>query len=251
MPSTHERKKPKTPKQKTTNPIPSQTIQQKTQTNPIPSQTTEQTQTIPIPRKRVLYKINVLGESGVGKTSFIKRYTMGTFQERYKTTIGIDFMIKTINNTETKTDIVLQIWDTAGRERFSSLGSAFLRGSDGLLLLYDITDKKSFDSVVSYYDDYKSQLGLDNPNVVLIGTKLDKKDTRKVSTRQGEELAKALGISFLETSAKDNFNVDKPIELLLDVIGKRVNEEDAVIDEVPLMEIENSKGWLSSFCSIT
>jgi len=241
MPTTHERNKPKT--QQKTQPKTQQKTQPKTQ---------QKTQTRPTSQKRVLYKINILGDSGVGKSSYVQRCALGTFQDRYRSTIGADFLTKTINNTQTNKDIVLQLWDTAGRERFSGLGFSFLRGSDGLFILYDITVKQTFEHVVGHYEEYKAHGYVDNPKVVLIGTKLDKNDTRQVSTKQGEELAKALGISFLEISTKENTNMDKSIELLLDEIHKKANEdavideEDAVIDD---LKLENSQGWLSSFWS--
>ena len=106
-------------------------------------------------RKKVLLRFIILGDAGVGKTALMNQYTHSRFTKKYKATIGADFMSKDFN-IEDK-EITLQIWDTAGQERFDSLGVAFYRGADAVMLVYDITNKDSFQSIEKWRKKFLEQ----------------------------------------------------------------------------------------------
>lgn len=151
------------------------------------------------------YKIVFLGDQGVGKTSLITRFMYDTFDDKYSATIGIDFLSKTMY-LEDKT-IRLQLWDTAGQERFRSLVPSYIRGSDVAIIVYDITSVSSFESVTKWINDVKQERGND-VILCLVGNKSDLSAARKVSTAEGESLAKELNCNiFIETSTKLNINI--------------------------------------------
>mmetsp|Transcript_15296 Transcript_15296/g.19848 ORF Transcript_15296/g.19848 Transcript_15296/m.19848 type:complete len:113 (+) Transcript_15296:39-377(+) len=107
-------------------------------------------------RKKVLLKVIILGDSGVGKTSLMNQYVNQRYTEQYKATIGADFLTKEVT-IEDKL-VTLQIWDTAGQERFQSLGVAFYRGADACILVYDITNAKSFDGLDTWREEFLNQV---------------------------------------------------------------------------------------------
>lgn len=151
------------------------------------------------------YKIVFLGDQGVGKTSLITRFMYDTFDDKYSATIGIDFLSKTMY-LEDKT-IRLQLWDTAGQERFRSLVPSYIRGSDVAIIVYDITSVSSFESVTKWINDVKQERGND-VILCLVGNKSDLSAARKVTTAEGESLAKELNCNiFIETSTKLNINI--------------------------------------------
>ena len=185
--------------------------------------------------KTILLKIIVVGDSGVGKTALLRRYVRNEFSASYSSTIGADFMTKTLE-IDNKS-IVLQIWDTAGQERFQSLGNAFYRGSDACILVYDITDKKSFNNIIQWRNDfikYASPPSNHNNNnnnntsnnnnnnnnenddylFLLIGNKSDLHDTRVVSHVNGKEIAREYSMDFFETSALSGTMVNEAITKL-------------------------------------
>merc|ERR1719231_1596660 len=112
-------------------------------------------------RKKVLLKVIILGDSGVGKTSLMNQYVHKRFSNQYKATIGADFLTKEVMIDDKL--VTLQIWDTAGQERFQSLGVAFYRGADACILVYDITNPKSFDHLDSWRDEFLIQASPRNP----------------------------------------------------------------------------------------
>ncbi|XP_066915705.1 ras-related protein Rab6-like [Clytia hemisphaerica] len=150
------------------------------------------------------YKLVSLGEQSVGKTSLITRFMYDHFEGNYQATIGIDFLVKTIpiNGRAVR----LQLWDTAGQERFRSLIPCYIRESDVVLIVYDITSRASFDHTQKWIDDVKEERG-DDVIILLIGNKTDLEEKRQVSCNEAEEKAKELEIHFIETSAKTGYNV--------------------------------------------
>ncbi|KAG5420623.1 ryh1 [Candida metapsilosis] len=153
------------------------------------------------------YKIVFLGDQSVGKTSLITRFMYDTFDETYATTIGIDFLSKTMYLEEGKT-VRLQLWDTAGQERFRSLIPSYIRDSHVAVVCYDITNKKSFLNLDKWIKDVKVERG-DDVVIVLVGNKSDLASTkRQVSTEEVEQLHNKIGSKFyIETSTKANHNV--------------------------------------------
>ncbi len=159
------------------------------------------------------YKMNIvtIGESGVGKTSILVRYCNDKFNIDHLTTIGIDFRIKQIFLNQKQ--IKLKIWDTAGQERFQTLTKSYYKSANGIILVYDITDKKSFDRIEHWLNEIKIYT-LTKVPIVLIGNKCDKTN-RLVSYEQGLNLATNMNCKFFETSAYENKNINEAIECLV------------------------------------
>ncbi|XP_051943841.1 ras-related protein Rab-12 [Hippocampus zosterae] len=164
-------------------------------------------------------QIIIIGSRGVGKTSLMERYTDDTFSEACKSTVGVDFKIKTVELRGKK--IRLQIWDTAGQERFNSITSAYYRGAKGIVLVYDITKQETFDDLPKWMkmiDKYASE----EAELLLVGNKMDCESERVISRQQGERFCSRIsGMRFCETSAKDNCNVDEIfLKLVDDILSK-------------------------------
>ena len=163
-------------------------------------------------RKKVLLKIIILGDSGVGKTSLMNQYVNKRFSNQYKATIGADFLTKEVMIDDKL--VTLQIWDTAGQERFQSLGVAFYRGADACILVYDITAEKSFEQLNSWRDEFLSQASPRDPDnfpFVVVGNKIDREADRRVPKSKATQWCKSKGskpISHYETSAKDALKVE-------------------------------------------
>lgn len=165
------------------------------------------------------YKILVLGESGVGKTSIIRRFTEEQYQESYISTIGIDSRSKIVEIDDEK--VRLQIWDTAGQERFRTLTSAYYRGAMGIILVYDVTSEFSFSNITNWLDTIVQNA---SPNVckLLVGNKIDCEEELKViSTRKGSERAENSHLPFFEVSAKKDVNISE----LFMAMGQLISEE--------------------------
>ncbi|KAF2143822.1 uncharacterized protein K452DRAFT_247273 [Aplosporella prunicola CBS 121167] len=150
------------------------------------------------------FKLVFLGEQSVGKTSLITRFMYDSFDNMYQATIGIDFLSKTMY-LEDRT-VRLQLWDTAGQERFRSLIPSYIRDSSVAVVVYDISNRKSFENTRKWVDDVRGERGND-VIIVLVGNKTDLNDKREVTTAQGEDEAKKNNLMFIETSAKVGHNV--------------------------------------------
>ena len=165
-------------------------------------------------------RIMLLGDSNVGKTSILKRYCKNQFSESYISSVGIDFETKYIKVDE-KT-INLQIWDTAGQERYKVISKNYYNKSDGFIIVYDITNKSSFDSIVNWVEDIKELASNDNKNIIL-GNKCDLESERKINKEEGDNLAKKYNCQFFEVSAQNGKNIDKSFLCLVQSILKDVN----------------------------
>ncbi|XP_045695869.1 ras-related protein Rab-3C isoform X2 [Phyllostomus hastatus] len=168
-----------------------------------------------------MFKLLIIGNSSVGKTSFLFRYADDSFTSAFVSTVGIDFKVKTVFRNEKR--IKLQIWDTAGQERYRTITTAYYRGAMGFVLMYDVTNEGSFTAVQDWSTQIKTY-SWDNAQVILVGNKCDMEDERVVSTERGRRLGEQLGFEFFETSAKDNVNVKQTFERLVDVICDRMSE---------------------------
>jgi len=172
-----------------------------------------------------LFKLVLIGDSGAGKSCLLLRFADDAFTDSYVTTIGVDFRFKTIP-VEKKT-IKLQIWDTAGQERFRTITSAYYRGADGIIMVYDISDRDSF----SHIDDWLAEVNRyvsETTCKILIGNKCDLNEPeRQVSIEEGKKKAEDLTMAFIETSAKDATNVESAFAMMsAELIVKR--EQEAV-----------------------
>jgi len=165
-----------------------------------------------IPKKKVLLKIIILGDSGVGKTAILHKFVSGQFIEQHKATIGADFSTKEITVDDKL--VTLQMWDTAGQERFASLGHAFYRGADACILVYDITNDQSYKSIEQWRSNFLDNASPDDAKsfpFLLIANKSDLSDKRQVPPTEGQKLAKQYQMEFSETSAFNGNNIDKAI----------------------------------------
>jgi len=158
------------------------------------------------PEYDYLFKLLLIGDSGVGKSCLLLRFADDTYSESYISTIGVDFKIRTIEH-DGKT-IKLQIWDTAGQERFRTITSSYYRGAHGIIVVYDVTDQDSFDNVKQWLQEIE-RYASENVKKLLVGNKSDLTQKKVVDYTNAKEYADQLGIPFLETSAKANTNVEQ------------------------------------------
>ncbi|KAF7820481.1 ras-related protein RABE1c-like [Senna tora] len=201
-----------------------------------------------------LIKLLLIGDSGVGKSCLLLRFSDGSFTTSFITTIGqsasgyedtcmlclfvdlvksypdflhgsIDFKIRTIELDGKR--IKLQIWDTAGQERFRTITTAYYRGAMGILLVYDVTDEASFNNIRNWIRNIE-QHASDNVNKILVGNKADMDESKRaVPTSKGQALADEYGIKFFETSAKTNMNVEEVFFSIARDIKQRLAETDS------------------------
>lgn len=158
-----------------------------------------------------LFKLLLIGDSGVGKTCILVRFSEDCFNSTFISTIGIDFKIRTIEIDGKK--IKLQIWDTAGQERFRTITTAYYRGAMGIMLVYDVTNDKSFDNIKNWIRNIDENAAADVEKMVL-GNKCDLDESRVVSKERGQLLADEHLVKFMETSAKSGHNVEKAFLIL-------------------------------------
>ncbi len=159
------------------------------------------------------YKIVMLGDGAVGKTAMTARFTQDHFDSDYKRTIGSDFAIKRLTLEDLDAQVTLQIWDLAGQPRFESVRQGFYRGARGGLLLYDVTRRRTFMNVENWKDEAFKNLQNEIP-LVLVANKVDLKDSRVVSTEEGEKYAKKNGLIYVESSALTGENVEEAYSTL-------------------------------------
>ncbi|CAF0710038.1 unnamed protein product [Brachionus calyciflorus] len=153
-----------------------------------------------------LFKIILIGDSSVGKSSIIFRYVDDLFHDSYVSTIGVDFKTKTINVNDNL--LKLQIWDTAGQERFHSITYSYYRSAQAIVLVYDVTNANSFENISKWLRNVDEYAGEEKLKII-VGNKCDAEDLRAIPFEHGEKLAKKNNIEFIETSAKSNVNIDK------------------------------------------
>ncbi|CUS22750.1 LAQU0S06e05182g1_1 [Lachancea quebecensis] len=153
-----------------------------------------------------LFKLLLIGDSGVGKSCLLLRFSDDTYTNDYISTIGVDFKIKTVE-LDGKT-VKLQIWDTAGQERFRTITSSYYRGAHGIIIVYDVTDHDSFNDVKMWLQEI-DRYATAGVLKLMVGNKSDLQDKRMVEYDVAKEFADSLQIPFLETSALDSSNVEE------------------------------------------
>ena len=168
-----------------------------------------------------IFKIIVVGDGAVGKTSLARRFTTGSFTEDYKMTIGVGFFVKqsTIQTFSGEEQITLQIWDTAGQERFSFILDTYFRGANGGLLVYDVTYKSSFDSLSNWLEQIVRNC--EGIPIIMVGNKIDLE--REVSFDEAQEFATEHEFDYVETSAKSGENVEDVFDILTKKIMGHLN----------------------------
>jgi len=178
----------------------------------------------------ILFKILLLGDWSVGKTCFLMRYTENTFNDIHLSTIGIDYKFKSLT-LEDGQKLKIQIWDTAGQERYKSITKSYIKGANGIILIYDVTSKKSFEGIQNWVKQLKEL-----PSRICIAIAANKidKDNRVISTDEGTKFSKEIGYPFFETSAKDGTNIDECFDSLIkqiynNYINSPVNDDNIKI----------------------
>ena len=152
-----------------------------------------------------IFKLILIGNSGVGKSCILQRYIKHTFEESYKCTIGVDFLMKSIViNGQT---VKLQLWDTAGQEKYKSMASSYYRGANVALIVFDITNHESFDALPLWIENFYKN-GPEQKNIILIGNKNDLPDLRQVTQKEAEAFSETNNMMYFETSAKEGDNIE-------------------------------------------
>jgi len=168
-----------------------------------------------------LFKILIVGDSGVGKSCLLLRYADNVYNENYISTIGVDFKIRTIDVDGAR--VKLQMWDTAGQERFRNIVSSYFRSADAIIFAFDVTEPDSFENVDAWLREVQ-RFSKREATHLLVGTKADLTWKKKVEYEQGQEYADAHQMSFLETSAKTNANVTQAFHTLAAMLKQKVDE---------------------------
>jgi len=175
-----------------------------------------------------LFKVVLIGDSGVGKSNLLSRFTRNEFCLESKSTIGVEFATRTIQ-VDGKT-IKAQIWDTAGQERYRAITSAYYRGAVGALLVYDITKNATFDNVKRWLRELRDHAD-SNIVIMLVGNKCDLNHLRAVPIDEAQDFAEKEGLSFMETSALESTNVEKAFQSILAEIYQIVKRKSLAAEE--------------------
>ena len=191
----------------------------------------------------ILFKLILVGDSGVGKTNILSRYINNEYSSNSESTVGVEFSTKMLNKNNKK--IKVQIWDTAGQERYKSITSVFYKGAKGGFIVYDITRKDTFNSTDKWINDLKMN-GDENISLILIGNKSDLQDQREVSLEDMTKKAELFGVNFCETSALNNTNIDKVFDIVVEDMIKKFdgkNELNNNLNEKNMkgVELNNEK----------
>ena len=185
-----------------------------------------------------LLKIVLIGDSGVGKTNLLSRFTRNVFEDNTRNTIGVDFSALDLqmNNKSVKA----QFWDTAGQEKYRAIASAYYKNAHGAIVVYDITRRETFENVDNWLKELKEH-GDNNIQIMVLGNKADMESERQVSLDDGRKLAESKGVFFMETSAKTNTDdsVGKSFRILLEEILQRLEREEKSRTESELITLKS------------
>ncbi|KAI9598529.1 P-loop containing nucleoside triphosphate hydrolase protein [Syncephalis fuscata] len=164
------------------------------------------------------FKLLLIGNTNVGKSSILLRFTDDAFlpPEEVSATIGVDFKVKVVDYEDKR--YKLTIWDTAGQERFRTLTSSYYRGAQGVILVYDVTNRDTFEELGNWLQELNVYASNGNIVKMIVGNKVDKEAARVVSREEGQQLAERLGTLFVECSAKTRMNISTAMEQLVEQI---------------------------------
>ena len=171
---------------------------------------------------QIVLKLLLLGDYSVGKTSILLKYISNKFDESSISTVGVDYMDKIIDYNKFK--IKLQIWDTSGEEKFRTITKNFYRNADGLLVVFDLTKKESYDHIRIWINEAKENN--DKLKTLLIGNKLDLKDERIVAIDVAKQFAEKNNLKYIETSAKDGTNINESFQAIIDLLFDGKSSEE-------------------------
>ncbi|XP_076605321.1 ras-related protein Rab-15-like [Chaetodon auriga] len=163
----------------------------------------------------VLFRLLLLGDSGVGKTCMLRRFTESEFDPAHISTIGVDFKMKTLDIDGVK--VRIQIWDTAGQERYQTITKQYYRRAQGIIFVYDITSKTSFQHLAKWASDV-DEYAPDMVQRILVGNKSDEEQMRQVTKDQGSKLAETYGMEFFETSASTSSNISESFTRMAELV---------------------------------
>ena len=170
-----------------------------------------------VENKEHSFKILLLGDTSVGKTCFLKRYTEDTFQDAYLSTIGFDFKFKMVTLKNGK-QVKVQLWDTAGQERFRTIAKSYYKGAHGIILIYDVSNPKTYDNIKKWLAQIKEEAS-SKVCIILVANKIDHEE-RVVTEEEGEKLAKSFNLKIFESSAKENINVTEAFQEVIEKISE-------------------------------
>ncbi|CAK61540.1 unnamed protein product (macronuclear) [Paramecium tetraurelia] len=182
-----------------------------------------------------LFKIVLSGDSGVGKSNLLLRFTKNQFNADSKTTIGVEFATRSI--TISGKVVKAQIWDTAGQERYRAITAAYYRGAIGAVLVYDITNKQSFEAVEQWIQEVRENADKDIV-IMIIGNKSDLKHLRAIRTESGQDLAQMYKVAFMEASAQDGTNVDQAFIQIIQQIYQNLTKQLQKYDQMSHLQSE-------------
>ena len=165
-----------------------------------------------------VFKVLLLGDSTVGKTCFLMRFTENTFQEIHMSTIGLDYRFKKMPVDKGK-EATVQIWDTAGQDRFRAITKNYYKGAHGIILIYDVTNQKTFENVRNWVTQIRENAS-EKAIIYIVGNKIDDKQNKVVTKEDGEKMAKEFDLKFFEASAKEDINIAPTFEALVKDIYK-------------------------------
>ncbi|KAJ6817858.1 ras-related protein RABA2a-like [Iris pallida] len=186
-----------------------------------------------------LFKVVLIGDSGVGKSNLLSRFTRNEFCLESKSTIGVEFATRTLQ-VENRT-IKAQIWDTAGQERYRAITSAYYRGALGALLVYDVTKPTTFENVSRWLKELRDHAD-SNIVIMLIGNKTDLKHLRAVASEDAQGYAEKEGLSFIETSALEATNVESAFQVILAEIYRTISKKTLSSPDEPVAAAANGGG---------
>ena len=184
-----------------------------------------------------IFKLVLIGDSGVGKTNILSRYLTNQFSASTQPTVGVEFGSKIIKKGEKL--IKLQIWDTAGQERYKSITSAYYKGAKGAFVVYDISRKSTFDNVDKWINELKNN-GSEDVFILLVGNKSDLNEQREISEEEVKKKAEVYNIAFCETSALKGNNIEFAFESLIDKITEKLEKEKVILGK-NISKIEEGK----------
>ncbi|XP_007934018.1 ras-related protein Rab-42 [Orycteropus afer afer] len=183
------------------------------------------------------FRIALLGDAAVGKTSLLLRYVAGApgirepeLEPEVAPTVGVEFYSRALQLRD-GLRVKLQLWDTAGHERFRCITRSFYRHMVGALLVFDVTNRESFEHIRDWHQEVMATQGPDKAVFLLVGHKSDLQSSRCVSAQEAEELATSLGMAFVETSARNNSNVDLAFDTLTSAIQQALQQGDIKLEE--------------------
>ena len=175
----------------------------------------------------MIFKMILIGDSGVGKTNILNRYINNTFSETTKSTVGVELgtKVEEYNNTKIK----VQIWDTAGQERYKSITKTYYKGAKGAFIVYDITKKDSFKNIDKWIQDLR-EFGEDDAAILIVGNKSDLEESREVTTDEVKKKAEVYKMAYCETSALKSKNINYAFQTLIKLVAEKMenkkNEEN-------------------------